>query len=81
MWFLRAQYRKAPPILAQDRPADNMRRAAGELGNRWEKRFDAAARELGAYFATAAAHRSDAKLLQWVDRKVDDILHKFKAAL
>ncbi|MGO9304212.1 MAG: phage minor head protein [Candidatus Korobacteraceae bacterium] len=63
MWFLRAQYREKPPILAQDAtPAAELLKALKKLGSRWEKRFDEGAKKLAAYFAKSASKRSDAAL-------------------
>ncbi len=40
-YWLPAQYRKEPPLLAQDAsPADEMRRQLGKLKERWQDRFD-----------------------------------------
>jgi uncharacterized protein with gpF-like domain len=61
---LTAEYRAANPQLAQDAP-DSVHRLRWEmdrLGRRWLDRFDAAAPELAAYFATAARDRVDGAL-------------------
>jgi hypothetical protein len=61
--FLRAQYRRAPPALAQDAtPAAELLKELKKLAVRWERRFDEGAKKLAAYFALAANKRSDAAL-------------------
>lgn len=62
-WWLTAAYRQNTPEIAQDEsPAAAMRRAIAKLRQRWFKRFDQAAKELGAWFGQAAAKRSDTAL-------------------
>jgi SPP1 gp7 family putative phage head morphogenesis protein len=61
---LTAEYRAANPQLAQDAP-DSVHRLRWEmdrLGKRWLDRFETAAPELAAYFATAAKDRVDGAL-------------------
>jgi SPP1 gp7 family putative phage head morphogenesis protein len=61
--FLKAQYRRTPPIMAQDdSPAKELERELRRLGVQWRKNFDAAAPALAAWFAKAAWKRSDAAL-------------------
>jgi SPP1 gp7 family putative phage head morphogenesis protein len=61
--FLKAQYRRTPPIMAQDEsPAKELERELRRLGVQWRKNFDAAAPALAAWFAKAAWKRSDAAL-------------------
>jgi uncharacterized protein with gpF-like domain len=62
--WIEAQYRKAPPEIAQDdaNPADLMQRTMEKLSKRWLERFDEAAIEMSEYFARGAQHRSDARL-------------------
>jgi SPP1 gp7 family putative phage head morphogenesis protein len=61
--FLKAQYRKTPPVIAQDaNPATELMRALRELGNRWRKRIDDAAPKLARWFAGTAGTRSTATL-------------------
>ena len=63
LWWVRAEYRKHPPALAQDAtPFDFLRRLAAKLRNKWLKRIEDAAPRLAEYFATAAANRVDANL-------------------
>lgn len=68
LYWLGAAYKAKPPALAQDdafvglSPAMAMREAMRRLSRRWLKRFDKAAPELAAWFATAAADRSDKQL-------------------
>jgi SPP1 gp7 family putative phage head morphogenesis protein len=59
-----AQYPGANPFLAQDAPDDvhRLRWEMDRLGRRWLDRFDVAAKEMAAYFATAAADRVDGAL-------------------
>jgi uncharacterized protein with gpF-like domain len=61
--FLKAQYRRTPPVMAQDdSPAKELERELRRLGVQWRKNFDAAAPALAAWFAKAAWKRSDAAL-------------------
>lgn len=62
LWFVRAAYRKDPPAMAQDSAADTLRAALKKLSDRWERRFNDAAKQLAEWFATAAADRSDRAL-------------------
>lgn len=62
-WWLKAQYRKKPPALAQDAtPAQALRRELQKLGERWSERIEAAAPKLAAWFAKSASKRSEAAL-------------------
>lgn len=62
-YFVIAQYRENPPEMAQDAsPAADLEDEIKKLASRWQTRFDEAAKALGAYFAKAAAQRSDAQL-------------------
>lgn len=76
LWWIRAAYRKNPPEMAQDAPPDasghepvrqqsparSLQDVVRRLTRQWQTRFDQAAPELAAYFAKAAADRSDAAL-------------------
>ena len=63
--FLKAQYRRAPPVMAQDEsPAKALERELRRLGVQWRKKFEAAAPALAAWFAKSASRRSDAALRQ-----------------
>ena len=64
LYFVKAAYRKNPPVtLANDAdPAAALLAEIASLGARWTKRFARASEELAAYFATAAATRTDARL-------------------
>jgi hypothetical protein len=63
IYWLRAQYRENPPELASDAsPAADLEAEMRRLGARWQSRFDAMAPEIGKWFATSAASRSDATL-------------------
>jgi uncharacterized protein with gpF-like domain len=59
-WIL-AQYRRTPPLIAQDDvlPAAGLMAEMARLGDRWLDRFDQAAPELAKWFATNAKDRSD----------------------
>lgn len=58
--FLKAQYRRTPPAMAQDAsPAEELRRELRKLGARWEKRFDEASAKLARWFARSASKRSE----------------------
>jgi uncharacterized protein with gpF-like domain len=59
-WVI-AQYRKKPPRIAADAsPAEELRRELNRLSRAWRSRFDDAAPKMAAWFAQAAATRSDA---------------------
>jgi len=61
--FLKRQYRKKPPVLAQDdSPAQDLEKELRRLGVQWNKRFNDAAPLLAAWFAKSVAKRSDAAL-------------------
>jgi SPP1 gp7 family putative phage head morphogenesis protein len=63
IYWLRAEYRKHPPAIAQDAsPFEWMRRIIAKLRNRWMKQIEEAAPKLADYFATAVQNRSDAEL-------------------
>ena len=62
-YWLTAQYRASPPLLAEDAsPASELLASMRSLGRRWLKRFDEGAKRLGEYFATTVSKRSDATL-------------------
>lgn len=62
-YWISAAYRANEPEMAQDAsPARELIAVMKRLGRKWERRFDEAAPELAAYFATAASERSDAAL-------------------
>jgi SPP1 gp7 family putative phage head morphogenesis protein len=61
--FLKAQYRKKPPAMAQDEtPAQALERELRRLGVQWRKKFEEAAPALAAWFAKSVSRRSDAAL-------------------
>jgi len=60
--FLSAQYRRRPPVMAQDSPASDMAAAMRILRRRWESRFDEASDRLATHYSRAIARRSDANL-------------------
>lgn len=57
-----AQYRRAPPAMAQDTPAKDMADLMRTTTRRWQSRFDKGSEDLAKYYATAIAKRSDATL-------------------
>jgi uncharacterized protein with gpF-like domain len=58
-----AQYRRKPPEIAADAsPAAELRRELNRLSRQWRSRFDDAAPRMAAWFAQAAATRSDAAM-------------------
>ena len=62
-WHIKAQYRAKPPAMAQDAsPASALERVLKWLGRTWEKKFNAAAPKLAAWFAKKAGTRSDEAL-------------------
>jgi uncharacterized protein with gpF-like domain len=62
-YFLKAQYRKTPPVMASDElPSEALKRAINKLSSRWEKNFADAAPILAAYYAKAASSRSALQL-------------------
>ncbi len=64
-WLVAAYRANEPHIIpmAQDAlPANMLRRKMTELRRRWEKRFNAMAPKLAAYFAQAVSQRSDSSL-------------------
>lgn len=63
IYWLTAQYRKTPPVMAHDKsPAKSLDEAFARVASRWQRRFNQLAPALAAYFATSAAQRSDASL-------------------
>jgi len=62
-WHIRAQYRAKPPEMAQDAsPAKALEAVLKWLGRYWEKKINAAAPKLAAWFAKKAGNRSDEAL-------------------
>ena len=62
-WHIRAQYRRKPPEMAQDAsPAKALEAVLKWLGRYWEKKINAAAPKLAAWFARKAGNRSDEAL-------------------
>lgn len=62
-YWLKAQYRETPPMLAQDAvPARELEREMSLLGKRWQAKFDEAAPRLGRWFADTTRRRSSAAL-------------------
>ena len=62
-YWIKAAYRKNEPAIAQDAtPAAEIQDEINRLAKKWQRRFNAAAPELAAYFARRASRRSDAVL-------------------
>lgn len=62
-YWLKAQYRATPPLLASDAlPASELIASMRSLSTRWLRRFAEGAQRLGDYFATTVSRRSDAAL-------------------
>jgi uncharacterized protein with gpF-like domain len=76
-WWIKAQYRETPPMLAQDAtkpasdatnmafdatPARELEREMSLLGKRWQARIDEAAPKLARWFADSTRRRSSAAL-------------------
>lgn len=62
-YWLKAQYRETPPLLAQDAvPARELEREMSLLGKRWQEKFDEAAPRLARWFADSTQKRSSAAL-------------------
>ena len=62
LWFLRAQYRDQPPVMAQDSPATAFQRELDRLSTQWLDKFNEAAPRLARWFAQAASRRSQLAL-------------------
>jgi SPP1 gp7 family putative phage head morphogenesis protein len=63
VYWLTAQYRKTPPVMAMDRnPANELNDAFEKLARRWLRRFNQLAPSMASYFGTAVQKRSDASL-------------------
>jgi uncharacterized protein with gpF-like domain len=62
-YWVKATYRKHPPVLAQDaNPATQLKLAVNALTRRWMNRFDDAAQDLAKYFTTKMYLRSQKNL-------------------
>ena len=60
IYWLKAQYRRNPSVLAQDASASmGMRDELSDLGRQWQTKFDTMAEELGREFAKKSVQRSD----------------------
>src|SRR5882724_11923096 len=63
VYWIKAQYRETPPLLAMDTtPAKELRGELSLLGKRWEKKIDAAAPKLADWFAKSTSQRSSLAL-------------------
>jgi SPP1 gp7 family putative phage head morphogenesis protein len=67
-FWLKAAYRRHPPVMAQDQPAVELRRAIRRMARRWMRRWNEAAWELGWFFATRAQDRADGLLQRILKR-------------
>ena len=68
LYWLSAQWRQEPPVMAEDRlPAAAMRQEMRSLARRWQRQFNDAAPKLAEYFATAASDRSTNALQRILD--------------
>lgn len=67
-WLLAAYKRETPEMALDASPAAEMQTVMRKLARRWNKRFAQAAKDLGKYFATAVAMRSDATLREILRR-------------
>lgn len=62
-YWVKAQYRETPPVLAQDAaPAKELQRELSLVGKRWQKRIDEMAPRLATWFADSTSRRSTAAL-------------------
>lgn len=77
VYWLKAQYRESPPILAEDAlPSNELKKVLGELGIRWMKRFDEVAEEMASTYARAISKQSDRQLARML--KKNGLAIKFK---
>lgn len=61
--WLRAQYRKTPPRMAEDAlPAAELERLLKEMGSRWQSRFDSLASRLAEHFARSVRGQTERRL-------------------
>ena len=65
MHWLRAAYRRNPPVLAQDAlPSRELEREVRRMGRQWQRNFNEAAPKLGRWFATKVEDRSRRTLMK-----------------
>ena len=82
LYWVKATYRKNPPVMAQDaNPATQLKLAINALTRRWSNRFDDAAKDLAKYFSTKMALRSDANLRAILKRGGFSIQFKMTKAM
>lgn len=82
LYWIQATYRATPPVMAMDdSAASQLRIAINKLTRQWQRRFDDAADELAAYFATAAHRRSDATLRAILKKGGFSVQFKMTAAM
>lgn len=63
IYWLKAAYREAPPVLAQDAsPAKYMARKFRELGDRWLKRFDSSAPKIAEAYLKGSFKNTDSAM-------------------
>ncbi|NVN09719.1 phage head morphogenesis protein [Nguyenibacter vanlangensis] len=58
-YWLKANYRKVEPQIAQDSAADLLQSVMNRLTHRWRKRFDEVAEQMAQHFSEAAAGHAD----------------------
>lgn len=61
-YWLEAQWKKTPPLAADELPVSSIQSRMSDLGRQWQDKFDEAAPKLAEYFAKAAKDRTDAAL-------------------
>lgn len=62
-YWISAEYKAHPPLMAQDRnPAQELRAAIRKLAQQWQRNFDDAAPKLAEYFSKSTYLRSEAAL-------------------
>src|SRR6476646_6465598 len=78
-----ALYPGGNPRLAQDAPDDvhRLRWEMDRLGRRWLDRFDVAAKEMAAYFATAAKDRVDGAMAASLRKAVISVRFQITPAI
>lgn len=62
LYFTRCAYRKTPPKMAMDAPANKLESAIERMARYWERQFADAADAMAEHFAKAARRRSDTAL-------------------
>ena len=73
-------YADEPTVLAMDTPARDLSDLMRKLARKWQKRFDAIAPELAAYFATEVSKRTDTQLRNALRRAGFSVKFRLTAA-